>query len=138
MIQIAKTGRGFLSLLFVGLLGILTFGPVKSHAQTAIGYELLNEKQEAPSKTYTVTFEVWSNDRDAQELSVSAKADSPDLEILTKKRHWRGRIKKQKRYKHSISVKNNGTETREMTIEIRRRSDKRSDSKSVTVMVAPF
>lgn len=140
MSRIATMGRGFLSAVFMGVLGLLPFGGVRAQAQApvaAIGYALLDEAQDAASKTYTVTFEVWSNDRDAQELAVSAKAESPDLEILTKKRHWRGRIKKQKRYKHSLSVKNSGTETRPMTIEIRRRAEKRSDSKSITVMVAP-
>lgn len=138
MIRIAKTRRGFLSVLFMGLLSLLVLAPLGAEAQTAIGYQLLSENQDVATKTYTVTFEVWSNDRDAQELAVSATSGSSDLEILTKKRHWRGRIKKMKRYKHSISVKNTGAETREMTVEIRRRSDKRSDSKSVTVMVAPF
>lgn len=130
------------SLMVCALLGAASFfmGQMQTQAQTeaVIGYELISENQDAPSKTYSVTFEVWSNDRDAQELSVTPTVESENLEILSKKRQWRGNIKKQKRYKHTISVKNTGTETAPLTLDIRRRSEKRTDSKTVTVLVAPF
>lgn len=131
------------SLFVVGiLLGVVSFlmGSPSAQAQTEsmIGYELISEDQDAPTKTYSVTFEVWSNDRDAQELSVTPKVESESLEILSKKRQWRGSIKKQKRYKHTVSVKNTGSETGSLILEVRRRSDKRTDSKNITVLVAPF
>lgn len=127
------------------LLTAATLSGLQARAQAvdssmvgSIGYELLQESSDPETKIYTVTFEVWSQDREAQELGVSARSDFADLEVLTKKRSWRGRIKKHRRYKQTISVKNTGIETRPLVIEIRRRAEKRSDSKAVTLLVAPF
>lgn len=108
-----------------------------AQGESVIGYALLTEDQKLEDKTYTLGFEVWSNDRDAQELSVVGKSDSENLEVLTQKKQWRGKIKKGKRYQHSITVKNKGTETYPLVLEIKRRSDKRTDTKTVTILVAP-
>ncbi|MBX2988903.1 MAG: hypothetical protein KF802_13525 [Bdellovibrionaceae bacterium] len=119
----------FLSLLFSASLGLAQKAP-------GIGYELVSEKQDGPTKTYTITFDLWSGDRDAKEISVTPKSDDSGLEILTPAKTW-SKVKKGKHLRHSISVKNAGTETRTLTLELKRQADQRTDTKIISVLVAP-
>lgn len=126
------------------ILGML---PMVAWAKSAsIGYELLNENQDSKAKTYTVTFAVWSVDKDANQLRVTAETDAPGLEILTKAKEWKG-VKKGQHKEATFSVRNASGETRNLVLKIQRlaggktvhkdeeKTEHFDDTKEVSIMV---
>lgn len=120
-------------LLVIG--SVLVFG-MMAQAKGAIGYELLNETQDGPSKTYTMTFEVWSADVDATSITVIPKKEGEGLEVTTKAQTFTG-AKRNKRFRTSFSARNATKETKNLNLEIRRKSAGRTDTKTISVLVAP-
>lgn len=102
----------------------------------SIGSALLEEVQDAPSKTYTVTVEVWSADRDAQVLSVTPKGQGEGLTVLTRKQVWKN-VPKGKRQKFTASARNASKETRPLELVVYRKSKGRNDTKTISILVPP-
>lgn len=118
------------------LIGFVLMPFARAADKAQIGYQLLEEGQDGPTKTYSATFEIWSEDRDADTLSVTAKNEDHGLEIKTGKKVWKA-AKKGKHIKHTVSVRNASSETHGMTLLIERTAGKRVDTKTVSVLVPP-
>lgn len=128
-----------LSALFALSLAVPFLAPSKASAQakTGIDYAMVNEIQDEKSKTYTLEIEFWSVDRPAEQFTVTPRTDEGGLKILTKKKVWKGPIKKGHKIKQSITAKNSTQETRPLYVDITRKAGGRSDTKTISVMVAP-
>lgn len=117
------------------LVLMMPFAAVSQESK-AIGSALLEEVQDAPSKTYSVTMEIWSIDRDADQISVTLKAEGEGLTVLSKRRIWKN-MAQGKRQKYKAVVKNTSKETRPLQILITRKSENRTDTKTISVLVPP-
>lgn len=115
----------------------LLFVPMTSIAAGAIGYSLIEEVQDGPTKTYSATFEVWSEGRTADSFTITPKTESKTLQLLTKKQVFKGPFRKGKILKHTVAAKNDTKETHPMTVTIVRKAGKRVDTKTVTILVPP-
>lgn len=111
-------------------------GPFAFAEKAQIGYQLLEEGQDGPTKTYSATFEIWSQDRDADSFSVTAVTGDKGLEIKTPKKVWKA-VKQGKHLSHTIAVRNATPETHPMSLTIERKVGKRVDTKTVSVLVPP-
>jgi hypothetical protein len=126
-------------ILLTAILSLQLFSPSEGLAQKSagpIGYELIEEIQDAPSKTYTIKFEVWSNDQDATQVIITPRTQTTGLEILTRAKSWK-KVKRNRRLPFSVSAINAGKETRTLLIDIKRKTRKRTDTKTISVLVAP-
>lgn len=123
---------------FAALFAFAMIAPAASFAaeKTGIDYEMVNEIQDEKSKTYTLEVEFWSVDRPAEQFTVTPRTEGEGLTLLTKKKTWKG-VKKGGRLKHSIAAKNTSQETRPLYVDITRKAGGRSDTKTISVMVAP-
>lgn len=121
------------------LLVTIAVWPWMAQAQkTGIGYELVNEVYDEPAKTYAVTIEVWSQDRDADALIITPHHGEDQLKIVNPKpKTWAGQIPKQKRYQHTVTVKNPTAETLALMIDVQRKAGKKTDKKTISIQVAP-
>lgn len=129
-------GRGLLMGAFAALvLSWTTF----AFAQTAsLGHRIVSEKYDKAAQTYTLTLEVWSSDREAQEMSLQASTEASDIHLQNASKTWKEAIPRGKRLQHAVAVHYGSTkETRPVVVEIQRRSGDRTDTKKVTVMVSP-
>jgi hypothetical protein len=86
---------------------------------SVIDYEMLSEKHDDKTKVYEAEFEIWSIDKEANELSLAASSESKNVQILTKKKIWRGEIAPLQKFKHLIQI------------------GLRKDSRKISIMVAP-
>lgn len=124
-------------MLLIGSLSLVEISSAWAQKNAGpIGHVILEEIHDAPSKSYTVKFEVWSTDKGADLLKVTPRTESEKLKILTPKSKSWSRLKRDQKRSHSVRVQNLSAETQILLLDVQRRVGKVVDSKTISIMVA--